>query len=185
MGAIAALPMGILSAICLLIWDAALAAIVMSIIVESSAGADEVESWPSTNPTEWAGEFFYLLFASIVSPLPGWLVAVQVLLFFGSMFFVLPVVILSQLEVGSAFGVASPKVIVSLLRAPGSWLLFYGEIALVVLVCTGITFASALVGPYLVASLVPLYIAAVVIAARILGRLAWKLTELQPASEGE
>jgi hypothetical protein len=175
-----------------LIWDAALAAIVMSIIVESSAGADEVESWPSTNPTEWAGEFFYLLFASIVSPLPGWLVgrlvpdpAVQVLLFFGSMFFVLPVVILSQLEVGSAFGVASPKVIVSLLRAPGSWLLFYGEIALVVLVCTGITFASALVGPYLVASLVPLYIAAVVIAARILGRLAWKLTELQPASEGE
>jgi hypothetical protein len=32
---------------------------------------------------------------------------------------------------------------------------------------------------------VPLYIAAVVIAARILGRLAWKLSELQPASEGE
>jgi DNA-directed RNA polymerase subunit M/transcription elongation factor TFIIS len=192
MGPLAAVPMGILSFICLLIWDAALAAIVMSIIVESSTGADEVESWPSTNPVDWAGEFFYLLVACLVSPLPGWLIgrfvpepAVQVLLFIGSTYFALPVIILSQLEVGSAFGVASPKVIASLLRVPGSWLIFYVEIAVLMLVCGGITIAASLVGPYMVVSLVPMYIAAAVLAARILGRLAWKLSESMPGEDDE
>jgi DNA-directed RNA polymerase subunit M/transcription elongation factor TFIIS len=190
MGPIAALPMAILSMIAMIIWTAALAAIVMSIIVESSEGNDEVEQWPSTNPTDWFGEFFYMLFACVVSPLPGWLVGrllvdpiVQVILFIGSMLVVLPAVILSQLDLGSAFAIASPRVIASFLRLPGTWLMFYVEVALILAVCVGMTIFAALLSEYLVAMLVPLYIGATLLAARILGRLGWKLAEAMPVRE--
>lgn len=192
MGPIAAVPMGILSFICILVWFAGLAAIVMSIIVESSEGNDEIYSWPSTNPADWAGEFFYLLFACVVSPLPGWLLGrvipdplIQGILFAGSIFVCLPVIILSQLENGSAFGIASPRVIASFFRVPGSWLTFYVEIALVALLCLGATIVAALVGNALVAMLVPLYLFAIVLCARILGRLAWRISESVPVHDEE
>jgi predicted Zn finger-like uncharacterized protein len=192
MGPIAAVPMGIMSFICILVWFAGLAAIVLSIIVESSEGNDEIHSWPSTNPADWIGEFFYLVFASFVSPLPGWLLgrfipdpATQITLFIGSIYFALPVIILSQLEVGSAFAVASPRVIGSIFRVPGSWLMFYVEIGIVGLVCLGATFVAALAGSVFVAGLVPLYIAAIVMCARILGRLAWKISESVPGRDDD
>jgi hypothetical protein len=192
MGPIAAVPMGILSFVCILVWYAGLAAIVMSIIVESSEGNDEIHSWPSTNPTDWVGEFFYLVFACLVSPLPGWLLGrfvpdlpTQVALFIGSVYFTLPVIILSQLEVGSAFAIASPRVIGSFFRVPGSWLMFYVIVGLVLLVCIGATFVAALAGNVFVAGLVPLYIFAIVLCARLLGRLAWKISESVPVHDDE
>jgi hypothetical protein len=183
--------MGIVSLFLLLIWAAAFAAIVITIVVESSEGNDEVQQWPTTNATDWAGEFFYLLFACFASPLPGWLIGrfvvddptARVLWFVGSMFVSLPVIILSQLDIGSAFAIASPRVIASFLRLPGTWLMFYVEIAMLMAVCVGVTIAAELLSPYLVALLVPLYIAAILLAARILGRLAWKLAESMPARE--
>jgi hypothetical protein len=174
------------------VWYAGLAAIVMSIIVESSEGNDEIHSWPSTNPTDWVGEFFYLVFACLVSPLPGWLlgrfvpdVPTQVTLFIGSVYFALPVIILSQLEVGSAFAIASPRVIGSFFRVPGSWLTFYVIVGLVLAVCLGATFVAALAGNVFVAGLVPLYIFAIVFCARVLGRLAWKISESVPVHDDD
>lgn len=192
MGPIAAVPMGMLSFVCILVWYAGLAAIVMSIIVESSEGNDEIHSWPSTNPADWAGEFFYLVFACLASPLPGWLLGrfvpdlpTQAILFIGSVYFALPVIILSQLEVGSAFAIASPRVIGSFFRVPGSWLTFYVEVGVVGLVCLGATFVAALAGNVFIAGLVPLYIFAIVLCARILGRLAWKISESVPVSDDD
>lgn len=190
-GMIVALPFGIFTVFALAIWVAAVAAIAMAVIVESSEGNDEVEQWPSTNPIDWVGEFFYLVFAGLVSPLPGWLLgrfvsepATQVMLFVGSVLICFPVAILSQLDVGSAFAVASPRVIGSFFRVPGSWLVFYGEIALVWLTCLGLTFAADAVGSgYLLALLLPVYIGAVLLSARILGRLAWKLAESTPGRD--
>jgi DNA-directed RNA polymerase subunit M/transcription elongation factor TFIIS len=190
MGPIAAVPMGIMSIICLMIWSAALAAIVMAIIVESSEGSDEVEKWPTTNPTDWFGEFCYLLFACLAAPLPGWLVGravpdpiTQGILFVASVVVCLPVAILSQLDVGSAFAIASPRVIASFARVPGTWLMFYSEMAVLMAACVGVTIFAALLQPFLVALLVPMYIAAILLAARILGRLAWKLAESMPVSD--
>ena len=189
-GFIAALPMGIFTIIALAVWTAAIAAIAMAIIVESSEGNDEVAQWPTTNPADWAGEFFYMVVAALVSPLPGWLLgrfipepATQVLLFVGSVLICMPVSLLSQLDVGSAFAVASPRVIASFLRVPGSWLMFYVEISLIWLVCLGLTFATDAVSGYLTATLLPVYIGAVLLSARILGRLAWKLAESTPGRE--
>ncbi len=190
MGPIAAIPMGIMSMICLVVWFMALAAIVMAVIVDSSEGNDEIENWPTTNPIDWAGEFFYLLFACLASPLPGWLIGrvvpdliAQSLLFVGSIVVCLPAMILSQLDVGSGFAIASPRVITSFARLPGTWLMFYIEVTALIAILVAVTIGAVTVSPYLAAALVPLYIMAVFIAARILGRLAWKLAETMPARE--
>jgi len=189
-GAVGGMSFMAMGLIVLTIWLAALSAIIMTIIVESSEGNDEVQHWPGMTMSDWLGEFFYMFIAVLVSPLPGWLLgrfipepATQMMLFLGSIYFALPVVILSQLEVGSAFGIASPRVIASFFRVPGSWLMFYVEIALVALLCLGATIVAAVAGTMFVAALAPLYIAAIVLCARILGRLAWKISESVPASD--
>ena len=189
-GPVAALPMAALTLIALAIWSAAFAAIVMTIVVESSDGNDEVQQWPTTNATDWAGEFFYVVFGALASPLPGWLIGRFIpengpreLLFVGSIFFCFPVILLSQLDVGSAFAVASPRVIASFVRLPGTWLMFYAEIGLLLAVCIATTIAAALLPAVLVVLLVPLYVAAILLAARILGRLGWKLAESLPAKD--
>jgi DNA-directed RNA polymerase subunit M/transcription elongation factor TFIIS len=190
-GPIAAVPLAVATIFGLMIWSAGLAAIVMAIIVESSEGNDEVSNWPTTNPADWAGEFFYLFFACIASPLPGWLFGRLLIAdpearapwFIGSLLVSLPVIILSQLDVGSAFAIASPRVIASFLRVPGTWLMFYVEMAVLMAACVGVTIFAALLQPLVVALLVPMYIAAILLAARILGRLAWKLAETMSSRE--
>ncbi len=174
-----------------IIWFAAFSAIAVAIVTESSEGSDSVQRWPAAVFTEWVGEFFTVFVACLMSPLPGWLIG-QVatedpsaggLLFVGSVFVCFPVILLSQLDVGSAFGVASPRVVASLVRLPGTWLMFYAEIALLVVACIGVTIAAAVLSPYLVTLLVPLYVAAILLASRILGRLGWKLAESMPAKD--
>lgn len=165
------------------IWFGGFAATIFAIITESSEGTDRIEQWPAPVVTEWFGEAFTLLIALLMSPLPGWLLGrfipddgVRNSLFLGSFVVGLPVVLLSQLDLGSMFGIASPRVIASVLRLPVSWLLFYFEIAVIVAICVGLALAAEVV-PFLVLALVPLYVAAAFLAARILGRLAWKLAE--------
>ena len=192
-GAIAGMAFLAVGAIVLAIWLAALAAIVIAIVVESSEGSDEVQSWPESSFSEWFGPLLYLLIACLVSPLPGWLFglplgddsASRVWLFLGSVVVCLPVVILSQLDVGSAFAVASPRIVASVFRLPGTWLMFYAEIALLVAVCAGVTMGFDAVAPQLGLLDVALYVAAMLLAARILGRLGWTLAEATPAPDQE
>jgi hypothetical protein len=173
----------------LMVWIAAISAVVFTIITESSEGNDSIQNWPAPTFSEWLGEFLYMVLACLVSPLPGWLIgrtvndtAMQALLFVGSFVVCLPVIILSQLEVGSAFAIASPKVIASIVRLPVTWLMFYAEIIVLIAVCVAATLV-ALGFPVLLLIVVPMYMAAIILAARILGRLAWKLAESMPASE--
>jgi DNA-directed RNA polymerase subunit M/transcription elongation factor TFIIS len=190
-GAIGGMCCWAIGLISFIIWFAAFSAIVVTIVTESSEGADEVLRWPGPMMSEWLGELFYMFFACLVSPLPGWLIGRVVvedpsargLLFVGSVFVCFPVILLSQLDVGSAFAVASPRVIVSFVRLPGTWLMFYAEIAALVAVCVAVTITAALLPAVLVVLLVPLYVAAILLAARILGRLGWKLAETLPAKD--
>jgi hypothetical protein len=131
------------------------------------------------------------LIALIVSPLPGWLIGrfipddgLRNGLFLGSFVVSLPIVLLSQLDLGSMFGIASPRVIASLLRLPASWLLFYFEIAVIVALCVGVAIAAEVV-PFVVLAFVPICVAAAFLAARILGRLAWKLAEATATADQE
>jgi DNA-directed RNA polymerase subunit M/transcription elongation factor TFIIS len=165
------------------IWFGGFAATIFAIITESSEGTDRIEQWPTPVVTDWFGEAFTLLVALLMSPLPGWLIGrfipddgVRNSLFLGSFVVSLPIVLLSQLDLGSMFGIASPRVIASVLRLPASWLLFYFEIAVIVALCVGLALAAEVI-PFLVLAFVPFCVAAAFLAARILGRLAWKLAE--------
>jgi hypothetical protein len=187
-GAVGGMALFAMAVIILMIWFAGLSATIYTIVTESSEGSDEVHHWPGTGMSEWLGELWYMLVACLVSPFPGWALG-QVLDptartpgFLLSLVVCLPVVILSQLDGDSAFSVASPRVIASLLRLPGTWLMFYLEIAALVAINVAMTIAASQL-PIVGLLLVPLFIATLLLAARILGRLAWKLAESLPARE--
>jgi DNA-directed RNA polymerase subunit M/transcription elongation factor TFIIS len=181
----------ILGFVTLLIWVAATSAIAVAIVTESSEGNDEVERWPAPVFTEWWGELLYVLIAAMVSPCPGWLAgrllpdnpAAQVLLFLASMLVFFPIILLSQLEVGSPFGIGSARVLASLVRFPFTWLFLFGELAALAAAWLGLTFLIDLFVPALDVLTAPLFVAALFLAARLIGRLGWKLAESTPGSE--
>jgi hypothetical protein len=184
-----AMKLYMLGLVLFVVWLAAASAVVFTIITESSEGNDSIQNWPAPTFSEWLGEFLYMVVACLVSPLPGWLIgrtvhdpAIQALLFVGSIVICLPVIMLSQLDVGSAFAIASPRVIASMVRLPVTWLMFYAEMMVLIAVCVAATLV-AFAFPVLLLIVVPMYMAAIILAARILGRLAWKLAESMPASE--
>jgi DNA-directed RNA polymerase subunit M/transcription elongation factor TFIIS len=187
-GAIGGMALYAMALVILSLWFAAISAIVFTIVTESSEGADEVRRWPGNGFSEWLGASLYMLLACLIAPFPGWLIGrvidptATAVGFLISLVICLPIVILSQLEGDSAFSVCAPRVVGSVVRMPLTWLMFYAEIALVMAICVGATLAAERV-PYLVLLLVPLYVAAILLAARILGRLAWTIAEKMPARE--
>jgi DNA-directed RNA polymerase subunit RPC12/RpoP len=177
----------------LVIWLAATSAIAVTIVTESSEGNDAIEQWPAPVFTEWWGELLYVAIAALVSPCPGWLAGqllpgnlpAQLLLFLGSMLVFFPIILLSQLDVGSPFGIGSARVLASLVRLPFTWLLFFAELAALAVVSLGLTFVIDLFAPALSVLTAPIFVAALILAARLLGRLAWKLAESMPATDQE
>jgi DNA-directed RNA polymerase subunit M/transcription elongation factor TFIIS len=168
-------------------WVAAFASIFIAVVTESSEGNDQVHHWPPPSPAEWLPELIYFLVAAFASSFPGWLLAQSVasdantraLSVAGSAVLFFPIMMLSQLDIGSPFAIISRKVLASTVRFPFSWLLLYLESGLLVTGCI-------LVHPFtagalrIAALLLPLSVAAALVYARLLGRLAWKLAEAMP-----
>jgi predicted RNA-binding Zn-ribbon protein involved in translation (DUF1610 family) len=175
----------ILGGILGMIWLAAASSILVAIVTESSEGNDQVQRWPGANMIEWLPDLGYVILACFVSPFPGWFIGRMItpdpllvmLWFAGSLLVCFPVVLLSQLEVGSPFAVLSGKVLASLVRVPFSWALFYLEIGALAAFCLVATYLVDQFVPLAGVLLVPLYIGAMFIAARLTGRLGWKLSE--------
>jgi hypothetical protein len=94
----------------------------------------------------------------------------------GTTILALPVVTLSQLDNDTPWGVLSGRILATLGRCLGSWLLFYIETSLMIGGCFGLTIACANggVSPLL---LTPIYAAVLLLYARLLGRLGWQLAE--------
>ena len=99
----------------------------------------------------------------------------QALLAAGSTLFCLPIVLMSQLDIDSPWGVVSGRVLRSLAKCPFSWLLFYLEIALLAAACGTATLYLAGQQPNNAVWLVPMYFSALLLFARLLGRLALAL----------
>lgn len=181
----------IMGFVVLVIWLAATSAIAVTIVAESSEGNDEIQRWPAPVFTEWWGELLYVIIATLVSPCPGWLAGhlvpnspeAKVLLFLGSMIVFFPIILLSQLEVGSPFGISSARVLASLVRLPFTWLFFFAELTALAAGWIGLTFLVDMFVPVLDVLTTPLFVAALFLAARLLGRLGWKLAESTPESE--
>ena len=169
---------------------AAVASVVITIVTESSEGNNQISHWPTVNITEWFAELVYLLIAGSASAVPGGLIGQFVapdspqraLWIAGSVWLCFPVVLLSQLDVSSPFAILSGKVLASLVRCPFSLMLFYIESGLLIAGCVLAAMFNGRLMLFLVI-VIPLSMAAVLLYARLLGRLAWKLAESMPAAD--
>jgi hypothetical protein len=155
----------------------------LTIVTESSEGNRETENWPPVH--DWFADALLVAVAAMVSGMPGWAIANfavsqplhQAAAVAAGIVASFPVILLSQLEIGSPWAILSPAVLKSLLRCPFSWLTFYVETTALIGGCLA---AAAFVGnsgwnPLVV--LAPLGTAALFLYARLLGRLGWRLAE--------
>lgn len=164
--------------------------VLKDIVTESSDGNEQVQVWNTRYIVEWFPELLYIVFAVFASAFPGSMIArltipdVQWQMVIGGAgaIVLFPLVYLSQLYANSPWAVLSGRILATLGRCPGSWLLFYLESALLWGGClaAGIVAPIAGVHPVLI---VPLYVAAFLLYARLLGRLGWRLAEAMPARE--
>jgi DNA-directed RNA polymerase subunit RPC12/RpoP len=155
----------------------------LAIVAESSEGSKQVNNWPPL--LDWFGDFFVFAVAAVMSGFPGWAICyllpldpiVEAAIFFASVILCFPVAVLSQLDIGSMWGVLSPKVVTSLGRCPFSWLTFFVLSGLLAFLFIAATYFAARLQIGLVLIAAPLGTAAFILYGRLLGRLAWRLAE--------
>lgn len=93
-----------------------------------------------------------------------------------------PIVQLSQLEIGSMFGIVSGRIVMSIAKFPLSWMMWYFEVATLAAIILGVIWLDRFLGGLAIFVAVPVVVGAAILVARILGRLAWKLAETMPAA---
>jgi DNA-directed RNA polymerase subunit M/transcription elongation factor TFIIS len=160
-----------------------------TIVAESSEGVREIQNWP--NAFDWFGDFFTFVVAAMMSVFPAWLIsyvlpndpltiAVAVGIGIVTCF---PLAVLSQMDIGSIWGVVSPRVVLSVFKCPFSWLTFWIQTGVMGAAWVGAVYATEQVriNPMIVAA--PLGAAGLILYARLLGRLGWRLSEILPASK--
>ncbi|MEM8864405.1 MAG: hypothetical protein AAGF31_02530 [Planctomycetota bacterium] len=161
------------------------ATLAISIVTESSEGSDKLHDPPSTNPIDWMGETLTLGVAAMAAAAPGWIVgqlvsgefAVAAAAGLLSLCVCLPVVLLSQLDIGSPWAVVSPRLVRSLARLPGTCLLLTVESLLLLAVPAAAAFAIDHFGyGGIILAAAPLMFAALGYF-RLIGRLAWVVAE--------
>jgi hypothetical protein len=95
----------------------------------------------------------------------------------GTLLLGLPLTLLSQLAGNSTWELIDLKVYGAAFRCPLSMMLFYLETTCSFGVCVVAGVAAWQVNPYLPLAVVPLVVGCLLIYARLLGRLAWRLSE--------
>jgi ribosomal protein S27E len=170
---------------------------ILAIVQDTAAGADEVEGWPDFNFVDWAGQAFYFLNAIAFSAAPGFVIA-SVLDAWGpvrwaaplataAVFF--PVVLLSQLDGMSPFSIVTPGVLRGLVKSPLAWLAFYTVSLTVLAAAGGLGWLSLRVfrwdGAIAAMLLGSVATTALLLEARLVGRLAWFCEETEPKVEDE
>jgi DNA-directed RNA polymerase subunit M/transcription elongation factor TFIIS len=185
----------------ILTWFAMAAPLIVAIVGESSDGEDKLNQPPRLLAFDWFGELFSVFMAGSIAGLCGagaWQMSRLMQLEFTistviSTIVVLvlfPMALLSTLLEGTPLGVFSPRLATSFARCPGAWLLFYIEtFALAALVGgAALAIANALhLRPGDETTFIwfvgPIAIAALLIDMRLLGRLAWWISERIPEEE--
>jgi hypothetical protein len=172
-------------AVLMMLTIAFISGVMLQIIAESAVGDSKLEHWPTFS--DWFGAFLLFIVSGMMSALPGSAIGsipaiaefeyARAFAVVASLVIFWPVAILSQLEIDSVWGVLSFRVLGTLVRRPFSWAFFYLEVfALLALYAV----AEYLIGDNAVVAVVclpPVFIAALILIARLLGRLGWYLSE--------
>ncbi len=161
------------------------------VLEATAAGLDKIEAWPEPHWKEWMGQMLHL----------GWIGAIPLVVSYGLarlaglagtrvewvlsgiLFVLYPVALLSALEANSIWVPLTLPILKSLVKWWWAWLMFY---LLTGLVAAGLAailvFSERSSHEWSLLALGPLVPAAVFIYFRLLGRLAWRMTTLQPRS---
>jgi ribosomal protein S27E len=163
------------------------AACCLRILESTAAGLDDVEGWPDPIWKEWAGQLIYLLWIAAMPTVVcfgiGRLAQLAGLslwpVMLGLLFVIFPIVLLSALEANSVWVPLTRPILVSLWQLWWGWGLFYLESGCL----AGLLWAQIYFGRsgFEIATLIsfaPMLSACMVIYARLLGRLAWKIGQV-------
>lgn len=179
-------------------WVVVACAIYWAVLDDAAGGAQRVHGWPAFDFGEWFPPTATVLFAAVISAIPG---AIAVQLFFNettwpwpfdtwsswvvcSAMLLFPVVVLSQLNESSMWGVLSPSVLRTMRYAPVTWVSFYAS-------AFGLAIGSRWIAEDLTESIgvwslllmSPLQVFVDLLYAWLLGRLAWIAGAATPSSE--
>ncbi len=192
-GAIILVCMGVLVAL-LGLWTVSYAAAaLLAVITDTAAGNDRVTAWPEFQFIEWLNSLIHVAYAATVTMLLAWIITLAVALATDSttvavlltMHFGFPVVLLSTLEADSRWMPLTEPIVVSLGKFWLGWLQFYvlsaAVFALLIACDIGFLMALPIIRPLFLG---PAIAAALLIYARLLGRLAW-LASTPDASTGK
>ncbi len=190
-GAFVGVPMLALGSALMMIVASGVYSCLLQIVMESSEGNRIVHHWPAF--TDWFAALLWVGVAVPFSAVPGWAISqipnvgaapeVRAILTVASILVFLPIIMLSQLDINSPAGILSGRILKSLLKCPFSWMLFYFEIATLAAICGMATYFVAQNYPSAALWLMLLYTASLILFARLLGRLAWRLAEAMPLED--
>jgi hypothetical protein len=184
-----AIPMFAIGCVFLALWLLSAMPLSLAIVTESSEGSDQLHDTPSWVSLDFA-EAFFVVIAATVSAFPAWLSLkatgelpelARAAIVAGTWLVFFPIVLLSNLEQSSAIAVFSPRLVSSLARCAGAWLLFYIESFLLTAAALAALEGIAR-GPTGLLYFAPFVaVAWLLVYMRLIGRLAWWLAETMPA----
>lgn len=162
----------------------AFSAALIAIATQSSTGASQVDEWPPNNPAEWFWETLYVLIAMMAAGLPGGILGMSapqdwipylatplsVWLFF-------PLVLLSQLEGSSPLALVLPRVVARVPATLRDWLTMYVISGPLIFGSLAMGVALAWWNPLASVLALPAVVLAVMLYARMIGRLGWAMEE--------
>jgi DNA-directed RNA polymerase subunit RPC12/RpoP len=160
----------------------------LAVVEATAAGAVQVDDWPEPNWREWMVQLLYLGFLAAFPGAVAWMLTLlagvepdqRPRLTLAILAGLYPIVLMSALEANSLWVPLSRRVAVSLVRSPLVWLVFYLlAAALLVLVGGLLWLVWTQQSLWLAVASGPALSALLLIGARLFGRLAWKISDIE------
>ncbi|NOX56627.1 MAG: hypothetical protein GXP27_19720 [Planctomycetes bacterium] len=161
------------------------AACAVSILEDTAGGCDRIRNWPEPNWREWMWQLLHVGYVLFYSTVAAYALGVATDRAYGvfwptlaaTVFLLFPFLWLSALDAGSTLFPFSSDVARSLISVTWGWLTFYVLAAVLIVACGGVGWGVLQLGWLAAgASGGPVLAAAILIYARLLGRLAWLIT---------
>jgi hypothetical protein len=163
----------------------------VSIVRDTAEGLEDVHNWPSFEWRDWALAYYFVAFVGLASLMVGygawaatmyrapWVWPVVT-------YFSFPIMLMSALEGDSPFNLLSFPVLRSFTHAWWAWGLFYVESGALLVGWSIAAFVGLATSPYFTVPITATLLAiAVLIYARLLGRLGYCISMTQPDTEEE
>jgi hypothetical protein len=192
LASIAALFVMIMGAALGLAWLSFAAPLFLAIVAESSEGHDKLHDPPQWSPLDWFVEAAYFMSAAAVAAAPAlavWRLGVPlplegaIALGATAGLVIFPLALLGALLESSPFGVISPRLLSTLFRCPGPWLMFYAITAVIAAAVAAAAWGALSVSEAGFFAVPVLVSGATILYMRLLGRLGWWIGDALPEED--